>query len=90
MTTATVVLKGEKHVVEVHPGETVLAAAKREWLDVPSLCTRGECGTCIARLDDGRVEMRCNHVLDDEDLAGGYILTCQSLPLTDTVTVVYE
>ncbi|MBF6474623.1 MULTISPECIES: 2Fe-2S iron-sulfur cluster-binding protein [Nocardia] len=85
----TVLLDGTKSTIEVRPGETVLEAAKRAGLNPPFACEEGNCGTCMARLVEGRVEMRVNDALTDEDVADGYVLTCQSVPQTPSVGVDY-
>ncbi|WP_280240514.1 2Fe-2S iron-sulfur cluster-binding protein [Nocardia abscessus] len=85
----TVLLDGTKSTIEARPGETVLEAAKRAGLNPPFACEEGNCGTCMARLVEGRVEMRVNDALTDEDVAEGYVLTCQSLPQTPSVGVDY-
>ena len=59
-------------------------------LAAPSSCRQGRCGACTCRLEKGEVTMVENNVLDDEDLADGYILACQSLPVTDTVRISYD
>ncbi|MBH0780766.1 2Fe-2S iron-sulfur cluster-binding protein [Nocardia bovistercoris] len=89
-TVATVLLDGSQTLVPVEAGVTILEAARRSGLNPPFACEEGNCGTCMARLVDGRVEMRVNDALTDEDVADGYILTCQSDPLTPTLTVEYE
>ena len=48
------------------------------------------CGTCRAQVTSGEVRMRRNYALEPEEVAAGYVLTCQSLPVTDTVTVDYD
>ncbi|WP_216917757.1 2Fe-2S iron-sulfur cluster-binding protein [Nocardia sp. NBC_01377] len=87
---ATILLDGAESLVQVGSEETVLEAARRAGLNPPYSCESGICGTCMARLSEGRVEMRTNEVLSDDDVAEGYILTCQSLPQTPAVTVEYE
>ena len=56
----------------------------------PYSCREGECSACAIRLIEGEVRMLHNDVLDDEDLADGIRLGCQSLPLTDNVRVTYS
>ncbi|MGK8506570.1 2Fe-2S iron-sulfur cluster-binding protein [Nocardia asiatica] len=85
----TVSLDGTDSTIEVRPEETVLEAAKRAGLNPPFACEEGNCGTCMARLTEGRVEMRVNDALTDEDVADGYVLTCQSVPRTPSVAVDY-
>jgi ring-1,2-phenylacetyl-CoA epoxidase subunit PaaE len=58
--------------------------------DLPFACKGGVCGTCRARVTDGSVAMRRNFALEDDELAAGFVLTCQSLPTSDTVTVDYD
>jgi ring-1,2-phenylacetyl-CoA epoxidase subunit PaaE len=48
------------------------------------------CGTCRAKVTTGEVRMRRNYALEASEVAAGYVLTCQSLPLTETVTVDYD
>jgi len=67
-----------------------LDAAARAGLDVPFSCKSGVCATCRAKLIDGRVRMDRNFALDAADMAAGFILTCQSHPLTDHVTISYD
>jgi 3-ketosteroid 9alpha-monooxygenase subunit B len=58
-------------------------------LDAPYSCRQGICGACACQLTAGEVEMAHNEVLEDADLAEGYILACQAIPLTPDVTIAY-
>jgi ring-1,2-phenylacetyl-CoA epoxidase subunit PaaE len=58
--------------------------------DLPFACKGGVCGTCRARVTDGEVEMRRNYALEPKEVAAGYVLTCQTLPLSDAVTVDFD
>jgi ferredoxin len=71
-------------------GETLLESARRAGLAPPFSCEQGNCGTCMARLIEGNATMRANEVLEDDEIADGYILTCQGVPDTPSVTVHYE
>lgn len=73
-----------------HGRETILNAALRVRDDVPFACAGGVCGTCRAVLVDGTVTMDENYALEPEELERGYILTCQSHPTSDAVTVNYD
>ncbi len=53
-------------------------------------CREGVCGACACRLTGGEVEMAHNEVLEDENLADGYVLACQSVALTPEVSVSYD
>ena len=72
------------------PGDTVLQTARMAGLNAPSSCEIGSCGTCMARVTEGSVRMLNNDALEDEELDEGWVLTCQSLPTSRTVRVVYE
>ncbi|MDW4904013.1 ferredoxin--NADP reductase [Streptomyces sp. ADMS] len=87
--TVTIVLAGRRRTVDQHPRESLLENARRAGLMPPFSCEMGNCGTCIAQLTQGEAKMRVNNVLDDE-VAGGWVLTCQSEPVTPHVTVEYE
>lgn len=71
-------------------GESILDAALATGADLPYACKGGVCTTCKARLKEGKVEMDRNWGLDEEELAKGFILTCQSHPITAKVFVDYD
>lgn len=87
---ATIVLDGRTTTVTVPPGVPILDAAQRIRPDLPFACKGGVCGTCRARLVNGKVSMRRNYALEPAELEAGYVLTCQSLAVTDQVTVDYD
>lgn len=70
--------------------ETILAAALRTRGDVPFACAGGVCGTCRAVLREGTVDMLQNHALEPDELERGIILTCQSIPTSDRVSVDWD
>lgn len=74
----------------VSANESILNAALRVRPDVPFACAGGVCGTCRARLVEGKVQMTENYALEPDELERGYILTCQSHPRTPTVKVDYD
>jgi len=86
----TVVLDGRATPLTLPRDEPVLDAAQRVRADLPFACKGGVCGTCRARVTSGEVHMRRNYALEADEVAAGYVLTCQSLPVTDTVTVDYD
>ena len=71
-------------------GNTLLQTARMAGLRAPSSCETGSCGTCMARIVEGSARMLNNDALDDDEVAEGWVLTCQSLPTSRTVHVVYE
>ena len=88
--TVNIRLDRQKVSVPRVPGETLLESARRAGLSPPFSCEAGNCGTCMARLIDGKATMRTNDVLEDDEIAEGYILTCQAVPDTASITVEYE
>jgi ferredoxin len=88
--TVTIRIDRRKVSVPLVPGETLLETARRAGLDPPFSCEAGNCGTCMAKLEDGHATMRVNDALDDDEVADGYILTCQGVPDTASITVHYE
>ncbi|MGY1714852.1 1,2-phenylacetyl-CoA epoxidase subunit PaaE [Geodermatophilus sp. SYSU D01106] len=86
----TVVLDGRSTTLALPRGETVLDSAQRVRSDLPFACKGGVCGTCRARVTDGEVEMRRNYALEPREVEAGYVLTCQTLPRSDAVTVDFD
>lgn len=74
----TVQLKSQTHAVPVAPGETLLAAMLRAGLPAPHACQVGECASCMCRLQEGEVLRLDNSVLDEDDVAAGWLLACSS------------
>ena len=72
------------------PKTKLLDFLESKGVKAPYSCREGECSACAIRLLEGEVRMLHNDVLDDEDLADGIRLGCQSLPVTDTVKVTYS
>ena len=70
--------------------ETLLESARRAGLAPPFSCEAGNCGTCMARLTAGSATMRVNDALEEDEVAEGYVLTCQVIPDTPSVTVCYD
>jgi 3-ketosteroid 9alpha-monooxygenase subunit B len=83
-------LDRRKHTVAYHHGDTVLETARRGGLRPPFSCEAGNCATCMAHLDAGTVVMRVNNALSEDELADGWVLTCQSVPTSAELTVNYD
>ena len=86
----TIVLDRKRVSVPRVANETLLESARRAGLSPPFSCEAGNCATCMAKLTEGRATMRVNDALTDDEVADGYILTCQGVPQTPSVTVVYD
>lgn len=71
-------------------GNTMLQTARIAGLRAPSSCETGSCGTCMARLVAGSARMLNNDALDGDEVAEGWVLTCQALPTSRSVHVRYE
>ena len=71
-------------------GDSVLDAAMDAGADAPFSCKGAVCCTCKAKVTEGKVEMDMNYALTDEEVAEGYILTCQSHPASEKVVVDYD
>ncbi|OFB36875.1 (2Fe-2S)-binding protein [Mycolicibacterium sp. (ex Dasyatis americana)] len=86
----TIVFDREQLSVPRRQGETLLESARRAGMTPPFSCEAGNCGTCMAKLLEGTATMRVNDALDDDEVADGYVLTCQAVPDCDSVTVSYD
>ena len=86
----TIVFKRKRHRAGYVAGDTVLETARRAGLRPPFSCEQGNCATCMALVTEGAVSMRTNNVLTDDEVAEGWVLTCQGLPVGPAVTVEYE
>ncbi len=87
----TIRLDGRSSTFNLRPdGPPVLEAALQERSDLPCACKGGVCGTCRARLVEGTVQMDANYALEPEEVARGYVLTCQSHPTAAEVVLDYD
>jgi ring-1,2-phenylacetyl-CoA epoxidase subunit PaaE len=87
----TVRLDGVSHEFDLpFDGASVLETALMEGVDLPYACKGGVCCTCRAKLLEGHVEMDLNYALEADELAAGYILTCQSHPRSGKVVIDFD
>ena len=70
--------------------DNILDSARAAGLPAPFACKAGVCATCRAKVTKGKVEMAARYGLTDEEVADGYVLTCQSVPVGDGVAVDYD
>lgn len=89
-TKVTIILDEETVSFIMPQDKSVLDAAMDYGLDAPYSCQGGICSTCIAKLKEGKVEMKKNMVLTDGELEEGFVLTCQSHPTTSKVIIDYD
>ena len=87
----TVILDGATRTFTLEKGrESILEAGLRAGLELPYSCKGGVCSTCRAKLVAGEADMDVNFALEDYEVARGFVLTCQSYPASDRVTVDYD
>jgi len=89
-TDLTVIIEGAERSFEMSKGQSVLEAALANGQDAPFACKAGVCSTCMCKVLEGEVEMLSNHALEDYEVERGYVLSCQSYPLTDKLIVEYD
>ncbi len=86
----TVVLDGRTTTSTVERAGSILDTASASRNDLPFACKGGVCGTCRAKVVRGEVDMRRNYALDEDEVADGFVLTCQSRPVGGDVTVDFD
>jgi ring-1,2-phenylacetyl-CoA epoxidase subunit PaaE len=87
--TVAVTLDGRTRRVPFTAGN-ILDSARAAGMPAPFACKAGVCATCRAKVTRGKVEMAVHYGLTDEEVAEGYVLTCQSVPLGGGVAVDYD
>ena len=70
--------------------ESILDAGLRAGVDMRYACKAGVCSTCRCKIVEGKVEMDVNYALEDYEVARGFVLSCQSFPVTDKVIVDFD
>ncbi|MFI8823115.1 2Fe-2S iron-sulfur cluster-binding protein [Streptomyces sp. NPDC053431] len=88
--TAQVRLDGAAHTVTGGPTTPLLDALLAAGVDAPYSCREGACAACACRVTAGGAKMARNEVLDATDLAEGYVLACQAVPVGDLIEVTYD
>ena len=86
----TISLQGETKTLNIPEGKTILQTLRDANIEVPYSCESGICGTCVARLKSGAVEMKSCMALDDGEVKKGLVLCCQALPTSESVSITFE
>ncbi|MGE5170779.1 MAG: 1,2-phenylacetyl-CoA epoxidase subunit PaaE [Rudaea sp.] len=87
----TVIIDGSQRSFLLDKGrENIIDAGLRNGVELPFSCKGGVCSTCRCRLVEGEVDMDVNFALEDYEVARGFILACQSYPVTDRVAVDFD
>lgn len=84
------VLDGRTRRIEVEPGALIIEAAHEQGFEIPHSCRGGMCCTCRCKAVEGEVAMDVNYSLEPWELQAGYVLACQSRPLTAKVTLDFD
>ncbi|MDG1859216.1 MAG: 2Fe-2S iron-sulfur cluster-binding protein, partial [Emcibacteraceae bacterium] len=85
-----VILDGDEFPVNLQPGQTILDASYEAGADLPFACKGGVCCTCKAKIIEGSARMDVNFALDEQEVADGFILTCQAHPTSDKIIVSFD
>ena len=86
----SVVARGVRSEIDLDASTTVLEAGLAAGLELPFSCRDGVCATCRAHLDEGEVNMAANYALEPWELERGFVLTCQSRPISQRIVVDYD
>lgn len=86
----TVVLDGRSTTTAMARDATILDSAQQARSDLPFACRGGVCGTCRARVREGEVDMVRNYALEPDEVQRGFVLTCQTFPVSDQVVVDFD
>ncbi|MDB5871258.1 MAG: phenylacetic acid degradation protein [Ramlibacter sp.] len=87
----TIIRDGLKREITFHKDQpSILDCASAAGLEVPFSCTSGVCGTCRAKVIEGDVRMERNFALDKNEVAQGFVLTCQAHPMTERVVLSFD
>ena len=86
----TVLIDGKPHELAMRRDQHVLDVALSAGLDAPYSCKAGVCCTCRAKVLEGSVSMDKNFTLEEEEMAQGFVLSCQARPTSDRLVVSYD
>ena len=87
----TAIADGAARTFEMAPDDaSLILAAERAGIELPSSCRGGMCCTCRARVVEGEAEMAVNYSLEPWEIEAGFVLACQSRPLTPTLTLDFD
>jgi ring-1,2-phenylacetyl-CoA epoxidase subunit PaaE len=87
----SVTLNGRRVNVTFDPEKkSILDNVRAAGLPAPFACKGGVCATCRAKVTAGKVEMKVNYGLSEQELAEGYVLTCQATPVSEGVALTYD
>ena len=86
-----IIRDGFRREIDFHKDQpSILDAASSAGMEVPFSCTSGVCGTCRAKLVEGKVRMERNFALEKSEVDSGFVLCCQAHPLTERVVLSFD
>ena len=85
-----VTIEGTQRRITMNADQSILEASLDHALDAPYACRAGVCSTCRCKVTRGQVDMIANHALEDYEIEQGYVLACQSFPVSDRVDVEFD
>ena len=88
--TMVLVLDGKEHEIAIGPDEHLLDAGLNAGLDLPFSCKAGVCCTCRAKVTEGEVVMDKNFTLEADEVAQGYVLSCQARATTKRLKISFD
>jgi ring-1,2-phenylacetyl-CoA epoxidase subunit PaaE len=91
MSKVAIILDGSTFEIDLaYNSDNILDAALKHGADLPYACKGGVCSTCRAKITEGEVVMEVNYALEPDEIAKGYVLTCQAHPKTERVVVDFD
>jgi len=87
--TIAIEFAGRRETAAHRPGTTILQMARQLGLSPPYSCEAGSCATCMAKVVEGGATMRANNALTPDEVEDGWVLTCQAVPTTPSLRVIY-
>ena len=85
-----ITMGGNTHEFVVQHPESILAAARKNGIELPYSCESGRCGSCVARTTSGKTWMKFNEVLTDKEVDQGRVLTCNAFPVGGDVIIHFD
>ena len=86
----TVVMDGAQRVFHMPKDQNLVDAALAQGIELPYSCKGGVCSTCRCKVTQGEVDMDINYALEDYEVARGFVLGCQSYPVSDKLVIDYD
>lgn len=86
----TIIFEGKEHIVSVPPYDSILTSALEKGIDLPNSCQMGQCGSCMAKIISGKINLVEQSALSEEQIRQGYCLTCVGFPMSDDIVIDFD